>query len=576
MNSPTALNLSPYKPLGFLEPGQDILDENNLHRLFDRLENELKNVKSLEELKRWIGYYDELREALDEQRAIRYISMTCQTDDEEREKKYLYIITVVDPLRKPRQIAILKKLVENPFFKELEESYNVFKRSVLSQLSIYREENVAREIEEEKLCQQYQKISASLTASYEGKEYTLVQLSRYLEEQDREKRKRVWETIAHKRLEKKELFDEIFDKLLSIRSQIAASAGFENYRDYIFQKYQRFDYTPEDCLKLGKAIEEVVLPLQKEIEEWRKNALNLDQLRPWDLSVDPEGAPPLRPFHNGKELFEKVGNIFKRIDNHLWNFYKTLGEKNLIDLENRKGKAPGGYQSTLPLARLPFIFMNAVGTHRDLETLLHESGHAFHSLACRDQFLYDYRSAPLEFCEVASMSMELFAASYLDEFYSSSELKRANRKLFEGIILFFPWMATVDGFQQELYVSPDKSREKRGRIWEQLMDRFGGTVDWRGYEEARRYLWQRQLHIFELPFYYIEYGIAQIGALAFWMAAKKDLKATLDRYLYALSLGGSRPLKELFQAAGLPFDFSAQTLKPLVEAAREEWLRLRA
>ncbi|QSR87441.1 M3 family oligoendopeptidase [Candidatus Methylacidiphilum infernorum] len=571
--SEISFSFSPYKPLQFLEPGKDILEEDTLCALFDRLEQELQNVRGLEDLKRWIGFYDELREALDEERTKRYIAMTCQTDDEEREKSYLYIVTVVEPLRKPRQMALLQKLVSNPFFNSLDGSYAVFKRSVLSQLATYSQENIAREVEEEKLCQQYQKISGGLAAEYEGKEYTLVQLSPFLEDQDREKRKKVWEIIAQKRLEKKDIFEELFDKLLALRSQIAASAGFDNYRSYIFEKYRRFDYTPEDCLKLAEAIEQVVVPVQREIQDSRKRALGLDRLRPWDLAVDPEGKPPLKPFHTTEELFEKVGKIFKRMDLKLWNFYQTLGEKRLIDLENRKGKAPGGYQSTLPLARLPFIFMNAVGTHRDLETLLHESGHAIHSLASRDQFLYDYRSAPLEFCEVASMSMELFASSFLDEFYSDKELKRANRKLFEGIILFFPWMATVDSFQQKLYTSSDQSREKRADIWESLVDRFGGIVDWEGYEEARRYLWHSQLHIFEIPFYYIEYGIAQMGALAFWIEAKKDLKTTLERYLYVLSLGGSKPLRELFQLAGLPFDFSAQTLRPLIEAAREEWLR---
>ncbi|WP_134439382.1 M3 family oligoendopeptidase [Methylacidiphilum caldifontis] len=576
MNKMAFEEFSSFEPLQFLEPDKDILEEKNLCALWERLQKELQNVHSVEDLKRWIGFYDELREALDEERTKRYIAMTCQTDDEEREKRYLYVITVVEPLRKPRQMAILSQLASNPFFNALDSSYAVFKRSVLSQLKTYREENVQREVEEEKLCQQYQKISGGLTAEYEGKEYTLVQLSRFLEEQDRGKRKQVWEIIANKRLEKKEIFEDIFDKLLSLRNQIATAAGFDNYRSYVFEKYQRFDYTPEDCLKLAEAIEQTVVPVQKEIENWRKEQLGLVQLKPWDLAVDPEGGQPLRPFQTAEELFERVGNIFKKMDPKLWSFYKILGEKKLVDLENRKGKAPGGYQSTLSLARLPFIFMNAVGTHRDLETLLHESGHAFHSLAAREQFLYDYRSAPLEFCEVASMSMELFASSYLDEFYSEKELKRANRKLFEGILLFFPWMATVDGFQQELYTSPDQSRENRARIWEGLIARFGGVVDWEGYEEIRRYLWHRQLHIFEIPFYYIEYGIAQMGALAFWIEAKKDLKTALERYLYALSLGGSKPLRELFQAAGLPFDFSSKTLKPLIDAAREQWTLLKS
>ncbi|WP_142524827.1 M3 family oligoendopeptidase [Methylacidimicrobium cyclopophantes] len=561
--------LAPFVPRSFLPGAADLCSLSELENYFGRLEQELHEARSTAALEAWLGHYDEVQAAMDEVRAERYIAMTCQTDDPEREKAYLEILTVVDPWRKARQIGILRAFCHHPCVESLPESYSVLRRSVEMQVRLFREKNIVRETEEARLSQQYQKIVGAMTLNFDGREQTLAQVGKVLEEPDRSRRQRAWEQIAQRRGRDAATLEEIFDRLLALRREIAVAAGFRDYRDYAFARAERFDYTPEDCLEFGRAIEAVVVPICREMDLRREKRLGVDRLRPWDLAVDIEGKPPLHPFRTGAEFLEKTEKTIVALDEELGGLFRLLRKAELMDLENRKGKAPGGYQSTLSEARLPFIFMNAVGTHRDLETLLHESGHAFHTLLARTQPLYAYRSAPLEFCEVASMAMELLAAPHLGEFYGEEELRRAQRNHLEGILRFLPWMALVDGFQHWLYTHPGHSREERANAWMELRRRFGGREDWSGYEEVLRSLWHRQLHIFEYPFYYIEYGIAQLGALGLWKRSRSDPRGALEAYRRALTLGGSKPLPELFAAAELPFSFGRQNLESLVTAVRE-------
>jgi oligoendopeptidase F len=316
------------------------------------------------------------------------------------------------------------------------------------------------------------------------------------------------------------------------------------------------------------------MPLVRELQAQRRQQLRLPALRPWDLAADPLNRPPLRPFDKVEQMVARTQRIFDRLDPALAEGFKTLREKNLLDLANRKGKAPGGYQSTLSEARLPFVFMNAVGLQRDVETLLHEGGHAFHALAVRGEDLFAYRHPPIEFCEVASMSMELLGCEFLEEFYETADARRARRTHLEAIVALFPWIATVDAFQHWVYTQPSHTREERGRAWLQLMDRFGGDVDWSGHESARAHLWHRQLHLFLHPFYYIEYGIAQLGALQVWANSHRGKASALNAYRHALALGGSRPLPELFAAAGCRFAFDRATVAPLVRLVREQLEKL--
>ena len=568
------MQISRFTPRRFLPDIIDLTDVDQLAPIFDQLSTKLDAISSVADLEAWLADYSEVSAALGESSSLTYIAMTCQTDDEAKEKAYMHLVEVVDPWLKPRQFALMQKLSMCPFFGQLPEFYSIYRRSVATQVKIYREENVARETAIARLTQQYQKISGSMTVQFDGKEQTLARMGRIQEEPDRARREAAWKTVVERRMQDADKLDDIFDQLLVLRNEIAHAAGFSDFRAYTFANYERFDYTPEDCLRFHEAVEHNVVPLVRELQRERKAKLGVDTLRPWDLAVDPDHNPPLHPFEASTELLEKSHQIFSALDSRLGDYYHVLRLQELVDLDNRKGKAPGGYQSTLSEARVPFIFMNAVGVHRDVETMLHEAGHAFHALASREQPIHAYRSAPIEFCEVASMGMELLAAPFLRMFYSDTDAKRAQRDHLEGIIKFFPWMATVDAFQHWIYTHPGHTRDERKACWLSLMDRFGGIEDWSGFEQARASMWHRQLHIFEIPFYYVEYGIAQLGALQLWQAARRDLPATLDNYLKGLSLGGSRPLPELFQTSGLAFDFTDKTIAPLIRNVKDALLEL--
>jgi oligoendopeptidase F len=565
-------SLPPFAPRRFVPEKIDLGDWSQIAPLFDQLESAAAGCASASELEQWLRDGSELSAALDEELSRRYIAMTCHTDNAEAEKAYLHFVEQIEPQLKPRQFKLSQIYLAHPMRNLLPQPrYEVFDRDTRVHVELFRPENVPLETEEARLAQQYQKLAGSLTVQFQGEEKTLVQMSRYLEDTDRALRQEAWESVAKRRLQEAEKFEDIFDQMLELREQIAANTGFPNYLQYAFRARHRFDYTPEDCRRFHDAIEQEVMPVLRQLQAERRQTLGLDKLRPWDLAVDPLNRAPLRPFSEAGQLLAKSQRIFERLDAGLAKGFESMQELRLLDLANRKGKAPGGYQSTLNEARLPFIFMNAVGVQRDVETLLHEAGHAFHALATQKEDLLAYRGAPIEFCEVASMSMELLGNQFLEEFYSPADAARARRKHLEGIVDIFPWIATVDAFQHWIYSHRGHSRVERTAAWVELMERFGGEVDWTGYEEARARLWHRQLHIFLHPFYYIEYAIAQLGALQVWQNSHHNKSRALQQYQHALALGGSRPLPELFSAAGCRFDFGTGTLRPLVALVREEW-----
>jgi oligoendopeptidase F len=567
--------LPAYQPRKFVPQNIDLGNWSQIAPLFDQLEARAANCKTTAELERWLLDWSELTAALDQESSRRYIAMTCHTDNPDAEKAYLHFVENVEPQVKPRQFALEKIYVAHPQRKKLPQPrFQVFDRDVKNHVELFRPESVPLETEEARLSQQYQKLSGSLTVKFRGEEKTLVQMGRYLEEPDRPLRQEAWELVARRRLLEAEKFDEIFDQMLKLRAQIAKNAGFENYRDYAFPRLGRFDYTPEDCARFHDVVEKQFMSVVRELQAERRRQLNLEKLHPWDLAVDPLNRPPLKPFTEVAQMVSRTQKIFNRLDGELGGGFQQMQDLRLLDLDNRKGKAPGGYQDTLNEARLPFIFMNAVGLQRDVETILHEAGHAFHALAARDEDLRAYRNAPIEFCEVASMSMELLGNEFIEEFYSAVDASRARRVHLEGIVGIFPWIATVDAFQHWIYTHPNHTRAERAAAWLELMDRFGGGVDWSGHEEARAHLWHRQLHIFLHPFYYIEYGIAQLGALQVWANSKRDKVKALKDYKKSLALGGSRPLPELFQAAGCKFEFSAKTIQPIAKMLWEELEKL--
>ena len=516
-------------------------------------------------LERWLEDASELAAAIDEERARRYIAMTSQTDDPERERAYLSYMTEIVPKVKPLAHALDEAYLASPHRAALPARYRVLDRQIANRVALFRPENVPLETEEARLKQQYQKLTGAMTVVFRGREHTLPQMARYLQETDRAVRREAWELVARRRLADREALEDLFDRLLDLRARIARAAGCPDYRAYAFRQRERFDYGPEECLRFHDAVEAAVLPLVRRLHEERRRRLGVETLRPWDLSVDPLGRPPLRPFETGEQLAVGVEEIIARVDPELGQQFRFLREQGLLDLDSRKGKAPGGYQSSLQERRVPFIFMNAVGVDDDLRTLLHEGGHAFHMLAARGEPIVEYREAPTEFCEVASMGMELLAAPHLDVFYRDpADRRRSRRETLERVVLIFPWVATIDAFQHWVYAHEGHTRAQRRAAWLEIFRRFGAGVDYSGYEEEEAALWHRQLHLYLVPFYYIEYAIAEIGALQVWQRARRDPADAVRRYRAALALGGREPLPALFAAAGAAFDFSEGTLRPLM------------
>jgi oligoendopeptidase F len=561
-------------PRAYVPSGADLGDWKQVEPLFDDLQG--RSIGSVEDLKRWLKDWGEFQDCLGEAGSIRYVRMTCATDDPQTEKAYLEFLETVEEPAKPRGFELLRKFKECPFRKDLPESdFYLFNRSVENEFQLYREENIPLETELSKLSQQYQKLTGSLMVHYDGREQTLQQMGRYLESTDRKVREEAWSLTAERRLQEKEAFEDLFDAMLKLRVKAAKNAGFDNYRDYMFRRKERFDYGPKDCEAFHESAEKAIRPLVLKIQEKRAKKLGLTTLRPWDLSVDPNGKEPLKPFEGTDRLVQGCGKILSKVDPEFGKNFQQMKDLGLLDLDSRKGKAPGGYNTTLEETRLPFIFMNAVGMDHDVRTLLHESGHAMHGVASRSLPFSFYRHAPMEFCEVASMSMELMGNPFLGEFYpDSKEAARSCITHLENVIGLLPWIATVDAFQHWLYLNPSHSRKDRSDHWISLRNRLGGLEDWTNLEEIRASLWHRQLHIFEVPFYYIEYGIAQLGALQVWKNFRKDPKEGVRLYKEGLKVGGSKTLPDIFKSAGIRFDFSLGMIQPLMEEVGAELERL--
>lgn len=559
----------------FVADATNFAEWSDIEPLFSELEKRPLNTR--EELEAWLLDQSELMACLHEEGSIRYIRMTSQTDNTDYEQAFLQFITEIEPRLKPRFHRLCERYVNSPARSRLpEERYAVLDRKTQNAVELFREENVPLETEDEKLGQRYQKITGAMTVEYDGEERTLQQMARYLEEPDRGVRREAWELVAERRLQDREPLDELYDELVKLRQERAENAGFENYRDFAFRQRERFDYAPEDCFEFHRAVEQHIVPLKRGLQRERRRSMGLKELRPWDLDVDPRDRPALRPFSTAGELVEGCAEIFTRVDPRLGEQFRSMVELSLLDLESRKGKAPGGYQATLADRRLPFVFMNAVGRDDDLRTLLHEGGHAFHTFHTRDEPLAVYRHAPMEFAEVASMGMELLSAPHLNVFYAPEEAARSRREHLEGIVHLLAWIATIDAFQHWIYTHPDHTREEREGQWLELQSRFGGIESWEGYEAALRALWQRQLHLFLSPFYYIEYGIAQLGALGIWLRAQEDQKGAVRAYRQALALGGSRPLSELFEAAGIDFTFGSEAVEHAARGVHDALHRLSA
>lgn len=557
----------------FVPPNLDPAQPDQIEPLYRALLD--RAIETPDAAERWLADASELTAVLDEYGSRRYIDKSCHTDDESIQKAYLHFVENVEPRIKPLHFALQRKYMQSPGRTGLTaRKLQLLARHWEADIAVFRDENVPLQTQATKLVNQYDTICGDMTVFLQGRERTLQQASALLEEPDRAARQWAWEAITTRRYADRNRIDEIFDQIVPLRDRIAKNAGLSDYRAYAWKMYKRFDYTPDDCLRFGDAIQAAVVPILRERNQRRATALGLDKLRPWDSEVDPHNRPPLRPFavDDTTTLVDKTRAVFERMSPALAADFESLRTHNNLDLGSRKGKQPGGYQCSLEESRQPFIFMNAAGLHSDVVTMLHEGGHAFHCLAAREEPLVFLRSSPIEFAEVASMSMELLGCEHMDVFYDEADVARARTQQLERVIRVLPWIATIDGFQHWIYTHPQHTRDERTAAWLALLDRFSDTqtVDWSGYELARATMWHRQLHLFTHPFYYVEYGIAQLGAVQLWAKSKEDPKRALASYRAALALGGTRPLPELFSAAGITFDFSEKTLRPLMQMVREE------
>jgi oligoendopeptidase F len=531
--------------------------------LFDELEQ--RALPDATAIERWLRDESELHSRVSGEHARRYVRMTRHTDEAEARQSYLAIEQSVVPFVKLRGDALDKKLLACPALGALDtRRYETLVRRRRTQSELFREENTKLQQREKELQTRHQGILGSISVEFDGRTMTLQQLGPFYESLDRNERERAFRAaLAARRAHWTEL-EDILDELIQLRSTMARNAGFATYTGYRFLELGRYDYTEETCRRFQDAIAECVVPVVRELDRDRAKSLGLPQLRPWDFEVDPEGRPPLRPFSTEKELIALCRRVLHGVDPRFATSLDELVQRDLLDLMSRPGKAPGGYQYQLEDERVPFIFANAVGVHSDLQTLLHECGHAFHSLLCRDEDLIAFRDYPIEMAETASMSMELLGSENLSLIYSGDDLQRARTKHFEGILRTLTWIASIDAIQLWIYSKPRHSREERRTAWLDIRRRFGGDVDWSGFEEALAMQWIAQTHVFQHALYYIEYGIAQVAALQIWRNYRDDRTSALAAYRSALALGGTRPLPELFAAANVRFDLSASMLSHLV------------
>lgn len=560
-------------PRAFVPQSLEVRGFDDVKPLFDALLSaELPDAEALEQ---WLRDRTELEAVIGEFGARVHIRTTLDTANAEYKAAFMAWVEYFEPALKQASDALDRKFAACPARSALDPAtYAVFERGVLTQLALYREENLPLQTELAKLTNTFDETQGAITVEFEGKAYTPVQMGKFQLELDRDLRRRAWQATADARLATHDRLAELFESQLRLREKVAVNAGLADFREYTWKAMQRFDYSPDDCDAYAHAVERVVLPALQRINRRRAEALGLSSVRPWDVDVDPHGHPPLKPFDEVEQLKLGCSRIFHRVDPALGDQFDRMRELGLLDLANRKGKAPGGYQSTLHEARLPFIFMNAVGLDDDVRTLLHEGGHAFHAFAASDQPLLAYRHAPMEFCEVASMSMELLGSDHLDEFYPPADINRALAEQFERTLSLFAMIAQGDQFQHWVYTHIGADAHAVQAQWRAQMQRFATGIEFTGLEKYRDTRWTQIGHFYWAPFYFIEYAIAQIGALQVWLNARKDPKGTLAKYRGALKLGGSRGLRELFKAAGLQFGMDTQTLQPLVEAVEAELERL--
>jgi len=515
--------------------------------------------------------YSDLVKAMADELTWRYIRMTIDADDDSKVEAYNQYFGNVYAPAEAYQFKLKKLFFDSPARYKLDNrTYSLLNQIFENDIRLFREENIPLQIQESELANKYGNIVSQMSANFDGEDKTPAQLSVYLKDPDRGKREQAWRLRLGLFEGKQDELNQLYDELRKLRHQIALNAGYDNYRDYKHTEMRRFSYTPDDIYKFHEAVEKVVVPFTAKLNEKRRKALKLDALRPWDTSVDVDGRK-LKPFDTTEEFIHKSLKVLNKVNPEYARQLEMMNNTGLLDLENRKGKAPGGYNSSINNLASSFIFMNHVKMHNDVVTLLHESGHAMHSAATAGIRIAQYLETPSEVAELASMTMELLTMDYWDEYYPDpADLKKAKKDQLEGTLAFLPWCMIVDALQHWVYLHPNHTDEERSLVYLELSQRFTKGVDWSGLEHFRKIGWMQQLHIYEVPFYYIEYGMAQLGALSIYLNYRKDRQKALRQYQDFLNLGYSRPVKEIYETAGIRLDFSENRITELVEFVKAE------
>ncbi len=532
-----------------------------------------RNISSLEDFKKWLLDKSELEAVLSEDMAWRYIKMTCDTTDEKLTDSFTFFVEQIEPHIAPYANELNKKLVACSYLNELDENlYRIYIRGVKKALEIYRDENIPLLTKLATESQKYGAITGAMTIDWKGETITMQKAGSYLKDVNRTIREQIFILIQKRREEDKDKLNDLFSELVQLRHQVALNAGFKNYRDYKFAELGRFDYTVNDCFLFHESIAKEILPLAEASSLERKKLLKLELLKPWDTEVDVEGRTALHPFETSEELINKSIECFFKIRPAYADVLQLMKSMGHLDLDSRIGKAPGGYNYPLYEIGVPFIFMNSVGAHRDLVTMVHEGGHAIHSFVTRDLEITDFKSFPSEVAELASMSMELISMEHWEVFFKNEDdLKRAKKEQLQDALKTLLWIAAVDKFQHWLYENPTHTVEERMKGWENVINQFNSkVVDWTGMENIKARSWQNQLHIFEVPFYYIEYGMAQLGAIAVWRNYKRNPEKALDDYEAALRLGYTKSIPEIYKTAGIEFNFSREYVRELAQFVKSE------
>ena len=558
-------------PRHFLPKDFVVSNWEGLEPFFKNLDK--RTITSISELEQWLKDASELEAVISEDACWRQIKMTCDTENKELESAFTFFMMEIQPKIQPWSDKLNRKLIACPFTNDLDDNkYFTYLRNVKKNIDLFREENIPLQAELNVMQQQYSVIAGKMTVIVNEQEYTLQQAAKFLEDPDRKLREEVYRKIADRRLQDKKELDQLFSSLIDKRDKVGKNAGYKNYRDFRFAELGRFDYTKEDCFLFHEAVKQHVMPLVNLVYENKKKKLGLDSLRPWDVEAEPAGIQPLRPFKTGIELTEKTIACFDELKKFFGDCLRKMKAMGHLDLESRKGKAPGGYNCPLAESGAPFIFMNAAGQLDDVTTMVHEGGHAIHSFLAHDLELTGFKEYPTEFAEVASMAMELISMDHWYVFFETAEeLRRAKEQQLERVITLFPWIATIDKFQHWVYENPEQTEAERADSWFRILGEFTSPIiDFSGLDEFRRYAWQRQLHLYEVPFYYIEYGIAQLGAIGLWQQYRQKPEMAINNYITGLALGGTKTLPDLFSATGLKFDLSPGHIRQLMEFVKKQ------